>query len=151
MSQIGLCFSDIENGLRVESSGEIAATNISTAPHPGFPTDLQAQAMALLCFANGESVISENIWENRFMHTAELMRMGACISVCGSEARIKGVKTLNGAQVMATDLRASSSLILAALAANGNTVVDRIYHLDRGYCCVKEKLADCGVIIERTV
>jgi UDP-N-acetylglucosamine 1-carboxyvinyltransferase len=150
MEQIGLCFSDIENGLRVESGGEIAPANISTEPYPGFPTDLQAQTMALLCFSDGESVISENIWENRFMHAAELMRMGASISVSGSDATVKGVKTLNGAPVMATDLRASSSLILAALAAEGNTVIDRVYHLDRGYCCVKDKLAGCGIMIERT-
>ncbi|MDR1236216.1 MAG: UDP-N-acetylglucosamine 1-carboxyvinyltransferase, partial [Holosporaceae bacterium] len=150
MEQIGLYFSDIENGLCVESGGEIAPVNIGTEPYPGFPTDLQAQTMALLCFSDGESVISENIWENRFMHAAELMRMGASISVSGSDATVKGVKTLNGAPVMATDLRASSSLVLAALAAEGNTVIDRVYHLDRGYCCVKEKLAGCGIMIERT-
>jgi UDP-N-acetylglucosamine 1-carboxyvinyltransferase len=149
MKQIGLCFSEIENGLRVESSGEIAPINISTEPYPGFPTDLQAQTMALLCLADGESLISENIWENRFMHAAELMRMGACISISGAHAHVKGVKQLRGAPVMATDLRASFSLVLAALAADDYSTVDRVYHLDRGYCCVEKKLADCGVVIER--
>ncbi|MDR1333820.1 MAG: UDP-N-acetylglucosamine 1-carboxyvinyltransferase [Holosporaceae bacterium] len=150
MEQIGLRFTDLENGLRVESSGKIAATDVSTEPYPGFPTDLQAQTMALLCLSDGESIISENIWENRFMHAAELMRMGANITICGGDARVRGVKNLTGAPLMATDLRASFSLVLAALAAKGDTIVDRVYHLDRGYCCVKEKLAGCGVVIERT-
>lgn len=147
--QIGLRFFDIENGTRVESSGEICPIDISTEPHPGFPTDLQAQTMALLCLANGESNVFENIWENRFMHAAELMRMGADITISGSRAKVKGVRQLNGAAVMATDLRASFSLVLAALSAKGDTIIDRVYHLDRGYSCVKEKLADCGVIIDR--
>jgi UDP-N-acetylglucosamine 1-carboxyvinyltransferase len=149
MEQIGLCFEDLEGGLRVKSSGRITSVDIATEPYPGFPTDLQAQTMALLCFAEGESVISENIWENRFMHAAELTRMGAHISVAGADAKIKGGGNLTGAPVMATDLRASFSLVLAALAASGNTIIDRIYHLDRGYCCVKEKLAGCGVRLER--
>jgi UDP-N-acetylglucosamine 1-carboxyvinyltransferase len=149
MEQAGLKFSDIENGIRAESSGEIVPTDISAEPYPGFPTDLQAQTMALLCLADGESSVTENIWENRFTHAAELMRMGADITIAGSQARVRGVKSLTGAPVMATDLRASFSLILAALAAKGDTVIDRTYHLDRGYCCVKEKLANCGVEVDR--
>jgi UDP-N-acetylglucosamine 1-carboxyvinyltransferase len=151
MEQIGLSFSDIKNGIRVESMGKISPTNINTEPYPGFPTDLQAQTMALLCLADGESCISENIWENRFTHASELMRMGANITISGSQARVTGVKQLTGAPVMATDLRASFSLILAALAAKGDTIIDKIYHLDRGYCCVKEKLANCGISIERII
>jgi UDP-N-acetylglucosamine 1-carboxyvinyltransferase len=149
MEEAGLAFTSLENGLRVEGSGEIAPLQIDTAPYPGFPTDLQAQSMALLCCAGGESLVTENIWENRFMHAAELMRMGADIGVSGARARIAGVKRLRGASVMATDLRASVSLVLAALAADGETIVDRVYHLDRGYCRVKEKLAACGVEVER--
>ncbi|MDR0968615.1 MAG: UDP-N-acetylglucosamine 1-carboxyvinyltransferase [Holosporaceae bacterium] len=149
MERIGLEFSDIENGLRAESSGEIAPVDVSSDPYPGFPTDLQAQTTALLCLADGESTVTENIYENRFMHAAELMRMGANITISGDKACVKGVEQLTGAPMMATDLRASFSLILAALAAKGDSVVDRIYHLDRGYCCVKEKLASCGVTVDR--
>ncbi len=149
MEEAGLKFTDIDNGLRVESSGEISPVNISTEPFPGFPTDLQAQSMALLTIANGESEICENIWENRFMHVAELMRMGANITINGAHAHIVGVPSLKGAPVMATDLRASFGLVLAALAAEGDTIIDRVYHLDRGYCCVAEKFAGCGVTIER--
>ncbi|MDR1983035.1 MAG: UDP-N-acetylglucosamine 1-carboxyvinyltransferase [Holosporaceae bacterium] len=149
MEKAGLRFTDIENGLRVEYSGELSPISVNTEPFPGFPTDLQAQTMAMLCFVNGESNIYENIWENRFMHAAELMRMGANITVFQAHANIKGGKRLKGAPVMATDLRASISLVLAALAADGSTIIDRVYHLDRGYCCVKEKLANCGVTIDR--
>jgi UDP-N-acetylglucosamine 1-carboxyvinyltransferase len=149
MKNVGLSFTDIENGLRVECSGELSPIDLSTEPFPGFPTDLQAQTMSMLCFTNGESNIQENIWENRFMHAAELMRMGANITIVQAMARVKGVKRLKGAPVMATDLRASISLVLAALAADGTTLIDRVYHLDRGYCCVKEKLANCNVTIER--
>lgn len=149
MTQVGLIFANIDGGLRVESSGEIAPIDIATEPYPGFPTDLQAQTMSLLCFANGISNMHENIWENRFMHVAELARMGADIIVSNAHAKINGVKKMTGANVMATDLRASFGLILAALAADGETLVDRVYHLDRGYCCVKEKLSSCGVIVER--
>ena len=149
MEQVGLIFTDIDNGLRVESSGHIAPVDIQTEPYPGFPTDLQAQTMALLCLADGESNIQENIWENRFMHVAELSRMGANIEIHNAHAKIIGVNGLKGAPVMATDLRASFSLVLSALAANGKTVIDRVYHLDRGYSCVKEKLAGCGVVIDR--
>jgi UDP-N-acetylglucosamine 1-carboxyvinyltransferase len=149
MTQAGLTFTDINGGLRVESSGEIAPVDFDTAPYPGFPTDLQAQTMAMLCLANGVSNIHENIWENRFMHVAELMRMGADIAVSNAHAQITGVNQLTGAQIMATDLRASFSLVLAAMAAKGDTIIDRVYHLDRGYCCVKEKLNGCGIVIER--
>lgn len=149
MTQVGLIFSDLENGIRVESSGEIRPIDIETAPFPYFPTDLQAQTMSLLCIAGGSSNIHENIWENRFMHVAELVRMGADITISNSHAHIKGVNKLTAAQVMATDLRASFSLVLAALAADGDSIIDRVYHLDRGYCCVKEKLAGCDVLIDR--
>ncbi|MDR3187384.1 MAG: UDP-N-acetylglucosamine 1-carboxyvinyltransferase [Holosporaceae bacterium] len=149
MELAGLVFSPIDDGLRVESSGKILPLDVDTEPFPGYPTDLQAQCMAMLCFADGDSHIRENIWENRFMHVAELMRMGADISVSGTQAYVKGVKRLAAAPVMATDLRASFSLVLAALAADGDTLIDRAYHLDRGYCCVREKFADCGVEMER--
>ena len=149
MTEAGLLFSDIENGLCVESSGKIKSIDIETSPYPGFPTDLQAQTMSLLCLAEGESNIHESIWENRFMHVAELARMGADISVSGSYALVRGVKKLTGANVMATDLRASFGLVLSGLVADKDTVIDRVYHLDRGYCCVKEKLSGCGVVIER--
>jgi UDP-N-acetylglucosamine 1-carboxyvinyltransferase len=149
MEEAGLKFTPFKDGLRVEGSGEIAPLKVDTAPYPGFPTDLQAQTMALLCYAKGRSVITENIWENRFMHAAELMRMGADIAVSGARACINGGKQLRGASVMATDLRASVSLVLAALAAEGDTLVDRVYHLDRGYCRLEEKLAACGVTVER--
>jgi UDP-N-acetylglucosamine 1-carboxyvinyltransferase len=122
---------------------------VTTEPFPGFPTDLQAQMMALLCTADGTSVLEEKIFENRFMHAPELMRMGAKIDVHGGTATVTGVKSLRGAPVMATDLRASVSLILAGLAAEGDTVVNRVYHLDRGYEHVVRKLRDVGAKIER--
>ncbi|MBE6447377.1 MAG: UDP-N-acetylglucosamine 1-carboxyvinyltransferase [Alphaproteobacteria bacterium] len=149
MEEIGLMFEDINGGLRVTSSGKLNGTKITTEPFPGFPTDLQAQTMSLLCVASGKSLINETIWENRFMHVAELIRMGASISVTGARATIIGKHQLVGAPVMATDLRASSSLILAGLVAKGNTIVDRVYHLDRGYCAMEEKFGNCGVKIER--
>lgn len=149
ISRIGLDVTQTEAGLRVRSTGSLQPIDITTAAFPGFPTDLQAQTMAILCLANGVSNIWENIWENRFIHVAELHRMGANITVSGAHAQIKGVQQLTGAQVMATDLRASFSLVLAALSAKGETLIDRIYHLDRGYCNVTEKLADCGVCVQR--
>ena len=137
-------------GLKVKRrTDEIKAVNITTEPFPGFPTDLQAQMMALLCTANGTSVLEEKIFENRFMHAPELIRMGADIDVHGGNATVKGVKKLKGAQVMATDLRASISLILAGLAATGETKVSRVYHLDRGYEHVVRKLRGVGAQIER--
>jgi len=130
-------------------NGRVSAVNVTTAPFPGFPTDLQAQMMALLCTAEGTSVLEETIFENRFMHAPELARMGARIDVHGGRATVHGVEKLKGAQVMATDLRASVSLILAGLAAEGETIVSRVYHLDRGYEHVEEKLAAVGARITR--
>ena len=127
----------------------LKAVNLETHPYPGFATDLQAQFMALMTVADGESVIRETIFENRFMHAPELSRLGADISVQGGEARVRGVDHLNGAQVMATDLRASVSLVIAGLAARGETVVNRVYHLDRGFERLEEKLSACGADIRR--
>ena len=121
----------------------------STEPYPGFPTDMQAQIMALMAVSQGAAMITETIFENRFMHVPELCRMGADINVHGASAIVRGVKKLSGAQTMATDLRASVSLVLAGLAAKGDTIVNRVYHLDRGYERVEEKLAACGARIER--
>ena len=131
------------------TNGAIRAVNVKTAIFPGFPTDLQAQMMALLCTAEGVSHLDETIFENRFMHAPELGRMGAKIEVHGGQATVTGVKKLRGAPVMATDLRASVSLILAGLAAEGETVVSRVYHLDRGYERVEQKLQACGAQVER--
>lgn len=138
-----------ERGLRVRRTGPLRGVDIMTEPYPGFPTDMQAQFMAMLSVAEGASMITETIFENRFMHVPELNRMGARINVHGSSAIIRGVDHLSGAQVMATDLRASFSLILAGLVARGETSVSRIYHLDRGYEGVDRKLAACGARIER--
>jgi len=120
-----------------------------TLPYPGFPTDMQAQFMALMCVADGNSIINETIFENRFMHVSELTRMGADISIEGHKAMVKGVSELKGAELMATDLRASVSLVLAALAAEGETLINRVYHIDRGYERIEEKLMMLGAIIER--
>jgi UDP-N-acetylglucosamine 1-carboxyvinyltransferase len=125
------------------------AVNIATAPHPGFPTDMQAQFMALDCVADGVGVINETIFENRFMHVQELLRLGADIRVEGHTAIVRGVDKLGGAPVMATDLRASASLILAGLVAEGETTIDRIYHLDRGYENIEAKLSGLGARIRR--
>ena len=146
----GIAVEETPRGLRVaRRGGRVQAVDVVTEPFPGFPTDLQAQIMALLCTAEGTSVLEERIFENRFMHAPELARMGARISVHGGTATVTGVERLRGAPVMATDLRASVSLILAALAAEGETVVSRVYHLDRGYERVEEKLSACGARIER--
>ncbi|HOJ44219.1 MAG TPA: UDP-N-acetylglucosamine 1-carboxyvinyltransferase, partial [Syntrophorhabdaceae bacterium] len=126
-----------------------SAVDIKTAPYPGFPTDMQAQIMALMTVSRGVSAITETIFENRMMHAAELRRMGADIKVIGNTAIVRGVKMLSGAKVMATDLRASASLILAGLTAYGRTEVSRIYHLDRGYEAIEEKLKKLGAKIER--
>jgi UDP-N-acetylglucosamine 1-carboxyvinyltransferase len=150
LDQAGISVSETPRGLKVaRRNGRIRAVNVVTEPFPGFPTDLQAQMMALLCIADGTSVLEERIFENRFMHAPELARMGARIEVQGGTATVAGVEKLKGARVMATDLRASVSLILAALAAEGETVVSRVYHLDRGYERVEEKLSACGALIER--
>jgi UDP-N-acetylglucosamine 1-carboxyvinyltransferase len=138
-----------ENVLRVKGPRRVRSINIKTRPYPGFPTDMQAQMMALMTVAEGTSVISENIFENRFMHVSELLRFGADIIIEGNTATVKGVKSLSGAPVMATDLRASASLILAGLAADNTTEVSRIYHLDRGYEFIEKKLAALGADIQR--
>lgn len=146
----GVHIEETDSGLKVSRNGDgIRSVDVTTEPFPGFPTDLQAQMMALLCTAEGVSVLEEKIFENRFMHAPELMRMGAQINVQGGTARVKGVPRLKGAPVMATDLRASVSLILAGLAAEGDTVVSRVYHLDRGYEHVVSKLRGVGAKIER--
>ncbi len=150
LSEAGVDIEETGNSLIVSrKNGRVSAVDVVTAPHPGFPTDLQAQMMALLCIAEGTSVLEERIFENRFMHAPELIRMGAVIDVHGGTATVTGVDKLRGAPVMATDLRASVSLILAGLAAKGETVVSRVYHLDRGYERVEEKLSACGATIER--
>jgi UDP-N-acetylglucosamine 1-carboxyvinyltransferase len=136
--------------LRIQRNGAaLTSVDVTTQPHPGFPTDLQAQFMALMSVANGTSIIRENIFENRFMHAPELSRLGADIQVRGQEAVVKGVTKLKGAPVMATDLRASVSLVIAGLAAEGETEVNRIYHLDRGFERLEEKLTGCGADIQR--
>jgi UDP-N-acetylglucosamine 1-carboxyvinyltransferase len=146
----GVSVSETEGGLKVaRKNGRVRAVDVVTEPFPGFPTDLQAQMMALMCTAEGTSVLEERIFENRFMHAPELVRMGAQIEVHGGTATVTGVERLKGAPVMATDLRASVSLILAGLAAEGETTVSRVYHLDRGYEHVVRKLEGVGAKIER--
>jgi UDP-N-acetylglucosamine 1-carboxyvinyltransferase len=125
------------------------ASDVTTLPHPGFPTDMQAQYMALMTLASGTSVITETIFENRFMHAAELLRMGARIRLNGRQAVVEGNGVLKGARVQASDLRASASLVLAGLAARGETIIDRVYHIDRGYEKIEEKLRAVGANIER--
>lgn len=138
-----------DNQLTVAMSTRPKAVPISTAPYPGFPTDMQAQFMLLNCIAEGSAAVTEHIFENRFMHVHELHRMGADIELHGNTAIVRGVDRLGGAQVMATDLRASACLVLAGLIASDETMVDRIYHLDRGYDCIEEKLLQCGADIKR--
>jgi UDP-N-acetylglucosamine 1-carboxyvinyltransferase len=150
MSQAGVEFTETPRGLRVKrTNGDLVGVDVMTEPFPGFPTDLQAQMMALMATAQGASMITETIFENRFMHVPELTRMGASINVHGASAMVRGVKRLTGAPVMATDLRASVSLVLAGLVAEGDTILNRIYHLDRGYERLTHKLAACGAEIER--
>lgn len=146
----GVEIKETDKGLKVcQKNGRLKAVDVTTEPFPGFPTDLQAQMMALLCTADGVSTLEETIFENRFMHAPELMRMGATIDVHGGTAKVTGVDKLRGAPVMATDLRASVSLILAGLAAEGETIVSRVYHLDRGYEQVVRKFSGVGANIER--
>ncbi len=146
----GVEVSPTNNGFSVaRTNGRLRGVDMMTEPYPGFPTDMQAQAMTLMAVAEGASMITETIFENRFMHVPELCRMGADINVHGASAIVRGVKGLSGAQVMATDLRASVSLVLAGLAAEGETVINRVYHLDRGYERLEEKLAACGADIRR--
>ncbi|MDD9918793.1 MAG: UDP-N-acetylglucosamine 1-carboxyvinyltransferase [Rhodospirillaceae bacterium] len=146
----GLELEATDRGFRVACEpGQLTGIDVMTEPYPGFPTDLQAQMMALMSVANGASMITETIFENRFMHVPELARMGANINLHGASAMIRGVPQLTGAPVMATDLRASVSLVLAGLAASGETTVGRVYHLDRGYERLEEKLSACGAEVER--
>lgn len=147
----GTQISSDESGIKVSADhkGKIKAIDIMTEPYPGFPTDLQAQIMAMLCGCEGAGMITETIWENRFMHVPELCRMGADITIQGNSAIIRGVEKLIGAEVMATDLRASVALVLAGLVAEGTTTVNRLYHLDRGYENIVEKLGKCGAEISR--
>lgn len=149
LQETGVEVEEDSRGLRVRRTGKLTGVDIMTEPYPGFPTDMQAQFMAMLSVADGASMITETIFENRFMHVPELNRMGARINPHGRSAIIRGVPKLSGAPVMATDLRASFSLILAGLAAEGETQLSRIYHLDRGYEGVDRKLAACGADIER--
>ena len=150
LAQTGAVIAPTNAGIRVTRNGAgLAPVEVTTAPFPGFPTDLQAQLMALMTRAGGTSHITETIFENRFMHVQELVRLGAHIHLDGETATIEGVKHLTGAPVMATDLRASVSLVIAGLAAEGETMVNRVYHLDRGFERVEDKLAACGAQIER--
>jgi UDP-N-acetylglucosamine 1-carboxyvinyltransferase len=149
LRQTGVIVEENKNSLRVIGCGKLKGVNIKTHPHPGFATDLQAQFMALMALAQGQSIIIETVFENRFMHASELNRMGANITIQGKTAVVSGVKELSGAPLMATDLRASASLVLAALAAKGKSVISRIYHIDRGYCAIEKKLCGLGAKIHR--
>ncbi len=149
LRQAGVTVEEAATSLRVISDGQFNGVNIKTQPHPGFATDLQAQFMALMTLARGQSIILETVFENRFMHAAELNRMGADITVQGHTAVVSGVKRLSGAPLMATDLRASASLVLAALAAEGESIISRVYHIDRGYFGIEEKLSRLGAKIRR--
>jgi UDP-N-acetylglucosamine 1-carboxyvinyltransferase len=149
LKEAGVSIKPNKDGLRVKGPDRLTACDLITAPFPGFPTDMQAQFMALMCTARGTSIIQEKIFENRFMHVAELKRMGADIKVEAGVAAVRGVSALKGAEVMATDLRASASLVVAALAAKGKTTVDRIYHLDRGYNRMGKKLRGLGAKVKR--
>ncbi len=149
LREAGLACEATNDGIKVSRANGLHGVTVSTAPYPGFPTDMQAQFMAMLSIADGASLLTETIFENRYMHVPELARMGADITVRGRSAVVRGVETLVGAQVMATDLRASMSLILAGLVASGETVVSRVYHLDRGYERLEEKLSAVGADIER--
>ena len=145
----GVNWKNTDKTITVSSNGKLNPVSISTSEYPGFPTDLQAQFMTLMSIAHGNSRVVETIFENRFMHVPELARMGANINLDGGTAHISGVQNLNGARLMATDLRASISLIIAALRAKGESIISRIYHLDRGYEKIEQKLINCGAEIER--
>ncbi len=149
LRETGAVVTEGDSGLRVEANGRLEAVDVKTMPYPGFPTDLQAQFMALMTRARGSSTITESVFENRMLHTQELARMGAHIKVEGNRAIVRGPAALSGAPVMATDLRASVCLVLAALAARGTTRVSRVYHLDRGYERVEAKLGALGAEIRR--
>jgi UDP-N-acetylglucosamine 1-carboxyvinyltransferase len=149
LREAGVDIVEQPQGLHVRRLNGLHGADVMTEPYPGFPTDMQAQFMALMAVSDGAAMVTETIFENRFMHVPELNRMGARINVHGASAIVRGVAALSGAPVMATDLRASVSLVLAGLAAKGETVVNRVYHLDRGYEAVEQKLAACGADIER--
>jgi UDP-N-acetylglucosamine 1-carboxyvinyltransferase len=149
LRDVGMEILPVAGGLRVSCSGNLRSVDVKTLPYPGFATDLQAQMMALMALGDGLSVITETVFENRFMHVSELLRMGADIVVQGSSAIVRGVPKLHGAPVMATDLRASASLILAALAAEGRSELSRVYHIDRGYQGIEKKLSALGADIRR--
>jgi UDP-N-acetylglucosamine 1-carboxyvinyltransferase len=149
LAESGVEITEQDEGLAVRRLNGLHGTDVMTEPYPGFPTDMQAQFMALMAVAEGASMITETIFENRFLHAQELGRMGARVNVHGASAIVRGVEHLSGAPVMASDLRASASLVVAGLAARGETVVNRVYHLDRGYEAVEQKLAACGADIER--
>jgi len=149
MVEAGVAITTSGDGMTITSDGHFQAVDIETQPYPGFPTDLQAQFMAMMCLAEGQSTILETIFENRYMHVPELVRMGADIVVDGRKAIVTGKKTLLAAPVMATDLRASVSLVLAAMATSGTTIIGNIYHLDRGYADLETKLGNCGANLER--
>ena len=149
LREAGVTIETGEDWIHVKANGALKAVNVRTAPYPAFPTDMQAQFMALNCVAQGTARVVETIFENRFMHVQEMQRLGADIAVEGNTAMIKGVTTLNGATVMATDLRASASLVISGLVARGTTTVERIYHLDRGYERIEEKLSRLGARIRR--
>jgi UDP-N-acetylglucosamine 1-carboxyvinyltransferase len=149
LREAGLVFENVPEGVRILGPSQLRAANVKTMPYPGFPTDMQAQFMALMCIAGGTSIIKETIFENRFMHVAELRRMGADITVEGGTATVQGIGKLKGAPLMATDLRASASLVVAALAAKGESTIHRIYHLDRGYEKMEEKLRKLGAEVRR--
>jgi UDP-N-acetylglucosamine 1-carboxyvinyltransferase len=149
LREAGATVTSDKDSITVKSDGKLKAVNIRTAPHPAFPTDMQAQFMALNAVASGVAKVTETIFENRFMHVQEMQRMGADISIDGNTALVKGVASLDGATVMATDLRASASLVLAGLVARGETVVERIYHLDRGYENLEAKLNALGANVKR--
>ena len=149
LRETGVRVEETDSSIRVAGDGQIRGVNIRTHPYPGFATDMQAQFMALMSIAQGSSVITETVFENRFMHVNELLRMGADIKVIGTAAFVQGVPALSGAPVMATDLRASASLVLAGLGAQGITTVSRVYHLDRGYESIERKLQSLGARIER--
>lgn len=149
LREIGMSISEVSGGLRVKGPKHIRSVDVKTVPYPGFPTDLQAQIMAMLSLGNGLSVVTETVFENRFMHVSELIRMGADIRISGRSAIVRGNQGLRGAPVMATDLRASACLILAGLVAEGQTEISRVYHLDRGYEAIEKKLLALGACVKR--
>src|SRR5947207_7321384 len=149
LQEVGIKTRHRKDSVRVEGNGTLKAADVVTEEYPGFPTDMQAQFMALATQAEGTSIVTENIFENRFMHALEMVRMGANIKIEGSRAVVRGKTQLSGAAVLASDLRASASLVLAALVADGETIIDRVYHIDRGYEHIEEKLRGVGAQVKR--